>query len=225
MKAALRTILILVILVHLSSCLEIYERIVINKNGSGKAELTLDLSKLKSTLDLIGRMGAPGNREITSEDPVWSAKSDFVAKKELIDNLNGISDCIIVEDTATSKIGLKFSFSDVESLNGAMNIISDIDSTDVAEEYFVFRKREFRRVETNDFEELNLSNASDDENVLNVIPLFEDMRYVMEYTMPKKIKSVTNNNATLSLDGKTVILSYDILKYQEGKTVANTIRF
>ena len=106
-----------------------------------------------------------------------------------------------------------------------MNIISDIDSGSVREEYYKFKKREFTRTETDDFEELNLSGATKDENVLNVIPLFEDMRYVMEYTMPKKVKSVSNKNATLSLDGKTVILSYDILKYQEGKTVANTIRY
>ena len=225
MKAALRTTFLLVILTHLSSCLEIYEKIILNKNGSGKAELVLDLSKLKSTLDLIGRMGAPGNREITSEDPVWSAKSDFVEKKELLDRLSGITECVIVEDTATSKIGFRFSFSNVQALNEAMNIISDIDSGSVSEDYYKFKKREFTRTETDDFEELNLSGATEDESVLNVIPLFEDMRYIMEYTMPKKVKSVSNKNATLSLDGKTVILSYDILKYQEGKTVANTIRY
>ena len=226
MKAAFRTAFIIFLLFQLTSCLEIYEKITFNKNGSGNASMILDLSKLKSTLDMIGRMGTPGNREIRVDDPIWSAKSDFQVKLTKLQGVEGLSGCRIVEDTTKALIGFEFDFADITALNKAMNIIAEIDSNSIEKTYFEFQKRQLIRTDASDFDALNISNESQkQDDPLNVIPLFEDMKYIMEYTFPKKVKEVTNKGATLSLDQKTVILEYQILGGPEVSSIANSIRF
>ena len=187
--------------------------------------MILDLSKIKSTLDLFGRMGTPGNRDISVDDPIWSAKDDFEKKKAVLDDIPGISQCNILEDSVNATIGFEFDFKNIDVLNKAMNVVAEVDSGKAEKVYFVYQKRQITRSPANDFDDLDLSPSEENQDIINILPLFEDMRYVMEYTFPKKVKSVSNEKATLSLDRKTVILNYEILKDYKDFTIENTIRY
>ena len=132
---------------------------------------------------------------------------------------------MILEDTAMSIIGIRFDFTSIDALNRAMNTIADRDSTESDEEYFSLEKKVFSRTSASDFQELSLDEIGSGATQQAFLPLFEDLRYITEYTMPRKVRSVSNENATLSLDRKTVILSYNILKDYGKSSIANRIRY
>lgn len=51
--------------------------------------------------------------------------------------------------------------------------------------------------------------------------MFEEMSYTLVYNFPKKVKSVTNNNAKISEDGKTVTLKMNFMEMVKSPKASN----
>jgi len=99
----------------------------------------------------------------------------------------------------------------------AENVLEHVD--------FKYDGKTFSRHLTEDFEK-----SEDDQKGLEAEmnqmgaeakEMFENMSYTLVYNFPKKVKSVSNKNATISKDGKTVKLKMNFLDIMKAPDVSN----
>jgi len=108
---------------------------------------------------------------------------------------------------------------------GAGNPLGGIMGGDGFTRYFDMTKRTLIRRDASKGETTMTEDMSAEEKQMMEM-MFGDAKYKMIYHMPGKVKKMTNGEATLSADKKTVILEGDLMDYINGDfKVANIIKF
>ena len=210
----------------LTGCFEIEERVFLRRDGSGTFTLTLDMGQMK---EMMKAMGVSPD-QLGDEDPFAELQADFDEQAEKLEALQGVSNARLGVNKEAYVISMMFDFKDVAALNRGVNEVfkNEEDPDDTYHEYYRYSSGKFER--TDYFRQAADVKAEMEEaqaeSGMSVESLFADMQYRTVFEFEQPIKSITNEDATLSADKKTVTFQYLFFDPEhEGRNPKNVIRF
>jgi hypothetical protein len=222
--------------VLLTNCLHITEELTLKKDGSGKYQLSFDMSEVKSMMAMMEGMKQPADS--TAQDGAAAAPADGGVNqmadmgKQLTEvaaslkGVKGITNIHEINDTATYMFGYEFDFADDIALNKALKIIGKEKYESNNAETYKFDGKKFERLSVGDYgAELKKQLAQEDDNaedgaesqVEMLKMFFADMTYKQIYHFEKSVKKSSNELSEVSEDGKTVTINMKPFDEEQAK--------
>jgi len=216
----------------LSGCLTITDEIFLEKDGSGRYNTVVDMSKLKEMLDMMKTMmpdttQAKGGelKDLDSLQNMW---------KDL-ETIPGISD---VKRQTTDKfvVSVSFRFANITALNEAMSRRSKKEDQPPTKSnpFYSYTPGQFSCKDTSmagmvdAYKCLNKPGESNDSLAMAMSMMkgmMGDMSYTSIYHVPGKVSSVSNKQAKISDDGRTVTLKLELTEMEFPQTLQNQIKY
>lgn len=208
----------------LTGCLHIVEEVTFKNDGSGTYKMTLDMSEIKSMMEMFKGMSADSLSGDSTEVSMDAAGDNGMGEmgKQLSDVANtlkgveGLSNVREINDTTAFSFGYTFDFANVAALNKAMKLINKEKYDSKVEEVYKFSGKSFERLSTGDLgEEIKkaLSEADDAEmemeggNMDMLKTFFADMTYKQIYHFPDRtVKKSSNELSSVSDNGHTLTI-------------------
>lgn len=220
-----------------TSC-QITENIYLQEDGSGKITYDVDASELMSMMgDKLGDTGMGDNIDSTMTfKQLFEEKKDSIAKlplteQERLKKFENMSVHMKMNSgEGVFKMAVLGDFKQVSELQNMMeamksvqaldkktstpenplgNLMASSGNTDLK---YSYDGKTFKRTMKIIDPKLQ-EQAKDTTGMMKM--MFSSSKYVMKYHFPKKVKSVSNPNATYSEDHKTVIIPYTLADYME----------
>jgi hypothetical protein len=217
MKKIINALLFAASVFTMTACFDITEDITINKDGSGTYVSTTDASKLTEQLSMLAAMDTTGELMPKLK---YSLDSSFSANFGQYAAIKGVSNVKI--DTSkeyTYKVTLDFK--NIETLNAVINVDKKEDGQ---KNLYSWSKGKLTRKDSG----AGMSDmAMEDEQQKEMAKsMLKDMKYKIVYHLPKKVSGMTNKQATLSSDKKTVTLECSLLDIMDKKlTLGNEVKY
>ncbi|MDX2281139.1 MAG: hypothetical protein NW218_16245 [Saprospiraceae bacterium] len=195
----------------MSGCLHIIEDVTFHKNGSGTYKMTLDMSEIKGMMEMMKGMGGDSTAAAAGADvpdnSMGQMGEQLSSVAATIKGVQGISNVVEVNDTASFKFGYSFDFADVTALNRALKIINKDKFESKTDEIYKFDGKNFERTGDGDIgaqmkKSLAENSGEEAENMDMMKTFFADMSYKQVYHFAdQKIKKNSNELGVLS-DGE-----------------------
>lgn len=267
-----------------TGCIDIVEEMFLNKDGSGKYTMRMDMSGVMSMIKMMGEMedimpdedeeGEENTEEGEAEEEdgfdammeegadttmyLKDASPDLLKQFEdnpgFADKVNMRMNVDPDEGVFLMDFNLDFAnmddidyfFKNFDKIMGMMDDGEDEESSELdmlgmgggmgadsplgglmggdgLTRYFDLTKRTLVRRDAPP-QEMQEDMGAEEMQMMEM--MFGEAKYKMIYHMPGKIKKMTNKDATLSADKKTVILEGNLMDYMNGDfKVANIIKF
>ena len=238
----LRGIFIFVLAISLVSC-QFTETLVFNEDGSGKMSIEMDMGEMMAfggeTTDTIGtkmdtiifirdileekkdsisKLSAAEQKKLKKmEDYKMQMRMDSEAN-ELLFNLS--VDFKSVEEANDLLEGFGNSMSLMPSASEDLKFHSDDESADVMAVKYSFKKGKFKRdayIKDKEKHKAQVDSLKGSESWL------ENMNYTLKYTFPRKIVKSSIEDATYSLDAKTIEVSRSFIDYMKDPNVLDLV--
>lgn len=235
----------------LTGCLHIIEEVTFKEKGDGHYAMTIDMSELKSMMDMLNSIEPDSTDEETPDSEEEDENSVPELGKEIGDlayalrSVQGISNVEPLNDTSTYRFGYSFDFANVAALNRALEAINkekgsightdDFQSKTTAEEYFKLDSKTFVRLPNGDMgAEMKEALMEDDEDTdaetkEMMLMMFADMTYKQIYHFPDhEIKKSNNELTELSDNNRTmtvVLKPFDEEQQKKKVSVAAEVKF
>ena len=168
------TVIALLMATFMTSCLHIVEEVDVKKNGSGTYTMKLDMSEMKSMMDMFKGMEGMSEAEeniVVEEDddevrdivverdeeddhdnsnPMGDADpskigEEFTNVSETLKLVKGLTNVESINDTAAFIFGYTFDFQDIESLNEGLELVNKEKFDSKAENVYKADKKGFKR--------------------------------------------------------------------------------
>lgn len=193
----------------LSGCITIRETITLKKNGSGMMAYRIDMSGAKKLMEQFGG-------EETSENAAKSIDSMYLAMKDKLSTVKGVSGIANKSIPKDMIMEVQFKFINLESLNAALLVLRDsVDENDAINNRIVMDGKTITRYTSL----ANMNGQSFDsieEEQLEMMKGFlEGAKYEYTLILPGAVKSATNSYSKVS--GKTVTVSIPMLDILQNK--------
>jgi len=210
-----------------TSC-NVTENITINEDGSGVMTMDVDASQLMGMAG--GEMAKEGRIDSTfAFKEMFKEKADSIAKlpaaeQEKFKQLQNVTGHILM-DPDTGEFAIKFDnkFKNANELGNMMQAMSAMSKAQAKEgapdmgmdnnpptSYFYDGKKFKKTIKASD-----KAAEAENDTLQMVKAMFEGSTYTVNYKFPKKVKSVSNKNAVISADKKTVTVAYDLVDYMD----------
>jgi hypothetical protein len=210
----------------LSGCINITEEIFLEKNGSGKYSMTLDLEKAVEMMDML-KSFAPDS--LAGEAKEGNIMDSVTNNFNVFDSIPGITN--VKKEQKGNVFTVSFDFKDIATLNEAMRKRNK--KTETQKDLYSFAPGSFSFKDTTAFgmndamKELDGAGGSD--STAAAMEMFKsmmgDMNYTTIYHLPGKVSSFSNKEAKLDADGKTLRLTINMLERSKQMTLENNIRY
>jgi len=210
----------------LSGCINITEEVFLEKDGSGKYQMTLDMEKMQEMLDMFKSF---------SPDSTQSKDLDMASMDSIQNSMGDIASVPGISEFKKEKKGntyeFSFRFKDVKALNDAMKKRNDkqVQKGDM----YSYSPGNFSFNDTTAFglndamKEMNGETGTD--SVQAAMEMFKgmmgDMTYTTIYHFPGKVLNYTNKDAKLEADGKTLKLQVNLLDKEKASTLLNKVTY
>lgn len=218
MKKIIHTLLIAASVFTMTACFDITEEITVNKNGSGTYTSITDASKLSEQLQMLAAMDTTGQLIPKMK---FSLDSTFNENFKQYATLKGVSK--IKVDTSTAYVyKVTLDFEDINALNAVINV----DKKEAAQKnLYSWSKGKLTRKDSGigGMGEMDMEDESQKEMAKSML---KDMKYNIIYHFPKKVSGMTNKDAKLSDDKKTVKLECSLLDIMDKKvSLSNEVKY
>jgi hypothetical protein len=214
MKKIIRTFLFAALVFTATGCLDILEEITFNKDGSGTYVTAYDITELVDTYDMLDTTGK-GRKDLER-----TLDSTFEVLKKKTARINGVS-AVSIDKSKKNVTKLRLNFTNITVLNKVLN-----QDKKLASEMNLYSQSKGRlsRKASGVSSWLGGNSEEDDDEMMSSV--LSEMKYRIVYHLPKRVKKMTNEDATLSNDKKTVTLEVSHKEVKENtKTLANEIKF
>jgi hypothetical protein len=214
MKKIIRSFLFAALVFTATGCLDILEEITFNKDGSGTYVTAYDITELVDTYDMLDTTGK-GRKDLER-----TLDSTFEALKKKTARINGVS-AVSIDKSKKNVTKLRLNFTNITVLNKVLN-----QDKKLASEMNLYSQSKGRlsRKASGVSSWLGGNSEEDDDEMMSSV--LSEMKYRIVYHLPKRVKKMTNEDATLSNDKKTVTLEVSHKEVKENtKTLANEIKF
>jgi hypothetical protein len=213
-----------------SSCFDILEEYQFNADGSGKAKMEIDISKMMALMEgFSGALDSLGDGEGKSMDDMFI---------ENLKGIPGITNVVDLNDKERKVIGYSFEFESIAALNSAIvvqndglamgNVFGDLggetNNETERDNSFTYTGKKFARSL-----DMKMPESEDDEDAETkqgmemAKMMFNDAKYVLRYEFPSKVKKVKGNDAAvIGADGKTVTVENTMGDLLNGKATMST---
>lgn len=229
----MKQILVLILVAFsLVSC-QFNETLVLNEDGTGRMSLSMDLSEMMA---FGGEMSQDST--FTKQDTIVSLKEIFEEKKDSISKLSKAEQkrlksienykIHMVSDPKENMLIVDV-FSDFKDVSEANNLMQGFEQTEsllpgnksagadddspeseLLGVSYTFKKGVFKRDAFIKDEERHKSQL---DSLKQAESFMSSMKYKIKYTFPRRIKKASAEDATYSLDGKTIELERNFLDY------------
>jgi hypothetical protein len=232
-SSRLRSLLLICLLgIGVSSCLDIEEEISLNTDGSGRYRMSMDMSQMMELLQ--GFM----SEEEGGMDMFDSVDSTLQVQVTTLRGIAGISNVSHRSENYVFSIG--YDFANVAALNAASNqqggmagmeslgLPGSGESGEASGPAYDWSKTTFSRAQVS-VEDV-FAAAEEDEETAGMMDMakmmMSDASYRIIYNFPGKVKKISNDAASLSGDKKTVTLDLKMLDILAGEAdLGNKIKF
>ncbi|MCC6460128.1 MAG: hypothetical protein IT260_06640 [Saprospiraceae bacterium] len=225
----------------LTSCLHILEEVTVKKDGSGTYKMTLDMSEIKSMMEMFKGMAPDSlSGDSTGVDMEIDSDSGDNGMSEMGQQLSGVASSLKgisglnnvkeINDTTSFNFGYSFEFANVDALNKAMKVINKEKYDSKVDEVFKFNGKSFERLATGDLgEEIkkalaeNEGEDADAEGGMEMMKnFFTDMTYKQVYHFPdREVKKSSNSLSELSDNGHTLTITLKPFDEEQQKQKVN----
>lgn len=209
-KIFYRYLFFLPLLFSLTSCFEVLEEVTLEPAGNGTFSLTLNMSQSKTQIDKLLLKDSVDHFKIPKRTDIENSLAEL--NKKLL-QLKGISNVVITKNFENHIFSVKCNFTDVASLNAAINQIwKQYDKTAPAGIIFYSGNASGlnRFMDQRAFKSLKPKIGKQEKDVL------QEATWTMVYRFGKEINTFTNKKATVSKSGKAIILKTPILPVVNG---------
>lgn len=220
------TTVIFATILLLTGCIQIEERILLRRDGSGVFTMAIDMSQLKAMMENMGM----NIDDLGDENPMASLESDFESQRDELNGLEGVNNTQLTVDEKNLIISFSFDFEDVEALNRGINKVYENEENPEFRDFYSYKRNSF--VRTSEFSNIREMRSSMEEDMakedtpLDPSVMFGDMCFRTVYEFDRKVSSVSNRDATVSPDGKTVTFKYYFFNPDhQGRSPENVIAF
>ena len=218
MKKILNTLLIAASVFTMTACFDITEEVTVNKDGSGTYTSVTDASKLSEQLQMLAAMDTTGQLIPKMK---FTLDSSFNENFKQYGGLKGVSNMKV--DTSKEYVyKVTLDFTDINALNSVINV----DKKEAAQKnLYSWSKGKLTRKDSGigGMGEMDMEDESQKEMAKSML---KDMKYNIIYHFPKKVSRMTNKEAKLSDDKKTVRLECSLLDIMDKKvSLSNEIKY
>jgi hypothetical protein len=203
--------------VTFTGCLHIIEEVTFKDKGNGNYALTLDMSEAKGMMDMLQTMSedSTGGAMQTEDNSMAQMGQEISSVASTLKGIEGLSNVVELNDTASFKFGYSFDFADVAALNRALKVVNKDKYDSKVEEVYKFNGKSFERLPTGDMgEEIKKALAEGEgeegsEEAMDMMKMmFADMSYKQVYHFPdREIKKSSNELSELSDDNHTMTIT------------------
>ena len=220
----------------LTGCLHIIEEVTFKDKGNGNYAMTLDMSEVKGMMEMLKTMTPDSTGEQTGgeqDNSMAQMGQELSGVASTLKGIEGITNVVELNDTASFKFGYSFDFVDITALNRALKIVNKDKYDTKVEEVFKFTGKNFERLPTGDMgaeikKALAEGEEGGDESMDMMKTMFADMSYKQIYHFPdREIKKSSNELAELSNDNHTmtiIIKPFDEEQQAKKATVATEVK-
>ncbi|MEL6606777.1 MAG: hypothetical protein AAFP88_00810 [Bacteroidota bacterium] len=217
-------------LLALSACsmpleagVDVYEGAYFRNDGSGKFELSVDLSKVEKFI----KMASYFNRD-PSECTRAAVHQAFLHTANRLKRVPEITQVTTARNARALRFKLSFKFRSIKALNRAMRKIhARVDRRGMV--YFKMNNHAFMRVDTRSIARLVAYRQTHDDSYVTGFDLetfFKNSTYQFVYSFDKPIRQRSHKLSRITQDRRTVILNQHIFDEQEkGVSFSNKIVF
>ena len=223
-----KLIAVLASLLFLSGCIQITEEVFIEKDGSGKYQMIVDMEQMQEMMDMFKALGADSSKE--NVDLGGAAFDSLQNSMGDLSGVPGISE--FTKEKKGNTVIISFRFRDVKALNDAMRKRSE--KTANREDLYVYTPGNFEFRDTTVFGLGDLDGAmkgadgGSDSTAMAmemVKGLMGDMTYTTIYHFPGQVTNFTNKDAQLDADGKTLRLKINMFDKDKQATLQNKVTY
>ncbi|MBN2175388.1 MAG: hypothetical protein JW731_14745 [Bacteroidales bacterium] len=195
------SILIILLSIFLSGCIELVEEIKINSDTSGSMTYTLEFNGISKIFSEVSRF----------TDTDWREQLENEAGKLVaqLQTKHGISNIQFIRQNYTNNYELSFDFENTKYLNAALYEMGGHEKSFFSPGYIKIKKHRFRRINFSPWVRKYLENEQIE------IPLADDngiLFYKSIIHFPTTIKGISDKSVQISSDGKVATGKYDIQK-------------
>lgn len=220
----------------LTSCLHILEEVTVKKDGSGTYKMTLDMSEIKSMMDMFKNMapdslsGDSTSMEMGGDSGMGEMGQQLSGVASSLKGVSGLNNVKEINDTTLFNFGYSFDFANVDALNKAMKVINKEKYDSKVDEVFKFNGKSFERLAAGDLgEEIkkalaeNEGEEADAEGGMEMMKnFFTDMTYKQVYHFPdREVKKSSNSLSELSDNGHTLTITLKPFDEEQQKQKVN----
>lgn len=212
---------LIALITTLSSCFQVIEEINIKSDGSGEAQITLNLSQSKAKLASIMLLDSVNGYKVPNEKEIQRFMNETV---DYLNKREGISNIRKSVDLKNYILSVKFNFKEVSNLNDLTKKILEeqkIKSTNISSYTFERKSNTFKR---------NYQYVGDAKKEYSKLKsedkaIFKTASYTSIYRFESSIVSSSNALSKKSPSGKAIMLNTPVLDLINGKTnISNTIQ-
>lgn len=183
------------VVTFLSSCFDFTEEITINEDGSGKYETIMDAKKFAEQMQSLAAFNTNNETEPQLKNSLDSSFDETIKK---YNSVRGVTN--VVADTSEPNIyKLSMNFSNVDALNQAIYLSNNDEGM---KNLYSFQKGQLTRKDN----KLNFGDVEDESELEMMKEMMKDNKYTIIINVPGKIKSLSNKDAKISDDKKSVRL-------------------
>ena len=218
MKKIINALLIAASVFTMTACFDITEELTVNKDGSGTYTNVTDASKLSEQLQMLAAMDTTGQLIPKMK---FTLDSSFNENFKKYATLKGVSKINV--DTSKAYIyKVTLDFTDIDALNAVMNV----DKKEAAQKnLYSWSKGKLTRKDSG-IGGMGEMDMEDDQQKEMAKSMLKDMKYSIIYHLPKKVSGMTNKEAKLSSDKKTVTLECSLLDIIDKKvSLSNEVKY
>ncbi len=208
------------LLILCTSCFEIIEEVIFNKDGSGHVTLTMNLSKSKTKLNSIMLLDSINNYRVPSKVEI---KKQIGQAIEKADKIQGISNLKNTANFNEYIFTVSCDFANVDALNTVISTFSNKKDAAIIQQqkHFVFDKsqnvftRNYHYDIAKEFKKTNLEDRK----------VFESATMTTIYRFQTQIVSSKNSAAKIAASKKAIMLRVNAQDIIENKsTIKNQIK-
>lgn len=227
-----KKILLLIASIFVIASCQFTETMIMEEDGSGTMSIVMDMSEMMA----FGGLGAD-TTEIKMDTIVYmkqflEEKKDSIAQlseaeQERLKRMENFNLRLFADsDTNEMLVNVFTNFSSIEEANDIINglgetsnfvsgvgdveVNKDESSSDVMGVTYSFANGTFIR---DAFVKDTIRHQQQVDSIGSMEAFLSNMKYKLKYTFPKKIKNTSNENATFSLDGKTIEVEAAFIEY------------
>ncbi len=213
-RKALFTAALLLVATFMSGCFDIEEKMSLNKDGSGTYQMKIDMTEFG---EMMASMGAGDNNEF-----IESMDSTMRVTAEELRGASGISN--VMTKSEDFIITLSYDFKNIEAVNEAQTSMNGESPMMGGGSTSAFkldtRKRIFTRMAPDMSDALG-EMGGEEESMEMAKMMLKDATYTMTYKFPGRVKKMTNKDAIIQEDEKTVVLETSFLDLIEERAEVN----
>lgn len=236
MKTRLLTAFSVLLLIFTTSC-SFTENITINEDGTGSMSLDMDASELMAMAgDEIAKSGEKRVDSTMSFKDLFAEKKDSIAKlpQEEQDRLRKLENfslkMLMDPETQEFKFSLLSDFKKIEEMGDMMDSFDKANPMNSkkpegapdfgfdkykTQSKYTFSGKKFTKTVSRK-ENLPDTKEEGGEDTMEMMRgMLESSTYTINYKFPKKVKKVSNKDATISADKKTVTVIYPFTDYMD----------